>query len=294
MGNVGSSIGKQIPTEQLLRWGQNQLSGRGGPQEAKWLLEWALEATSLLTAPRVVGRRAEEKYRSAVHQRRNGFPLQHITGRMSFRKLDLLAGPGVFVVRPETELLVEYALDKVASLKSKAGTKPLRVADLCTGSGAIALSLASEESDLEIDAVELSLPALKYAYKNHQRYRDQFNEGSSVRFIQDDATKALPNNDEAYDLVVSNPPYVPGMPTQWEALFDPEMALYGGGEDGMVIPRGIVVRAFSLLRSGGVLLLEHDDTQAQKLTSFALQTGFSAASSLEDLTGTERFLVAVK
>lgn len=285
---------KQLTPHQLLRWGKNQLSKCCGPQEAQWLLEWALGGTPLLSAPDRVGARAQEKYRSAIQQRRRGFPLQHITGEMSFRYLNLHAGPGVFVVRPETELLVQCAQEQISSLRLEKGDQPLRGADLCTGSAAIALALATEERSITLDCVELSKTALKYAYRNLEKYRGEIKPGSSVTLVQDDATKALKDGDGTYDFVVSNPPYVPGTPTQVEALFDPEMALYGGGEDGMVLPRGIIVRAFDLLKEGGAFVMEHDDTQAQKVATFARQTGFSTVESKEDLAGVERFLVAKK
>lgn len=260
-----------VSSAQLLAWGQRQLSA---PHEARLLLEWATETDSLLALSEV-GYRAAERYRSGVAQRRRGFPLQHITGVMHFRSLKLDAGPGVFCVRPETEMLVEYALEL---------PDVSRVVDLCAGSGAVGLAL-EVESGSQVDAVELSEPARKYALRNLERYQ------ARLRLFAGDALGlALPGT---YDLVISNPPYVPGEPRLGgDVLFDPEMALYGGGEDGMVLPRGIITRARELLRPGGHLLMEHDETQADALARFALGAGFEEISVLPDLTGRPRFLRA--
>lgn len=277
-----------VSQRRLLTWGQQQLRRSGnGPHEARLLLEWALGVDSLLRAPEQVGLRAAERYRSAITQRRYHFPLQHITGTMHFRGLTLQAGPGVFIVRPETESLVEAALELIEG--------PSKVADLCAGSGAVGLSIAAEAPAVTVQSIELSPMAATYANRNIARCRSGWAPGSSATLMMGDAVQAFPGEEDTFDLVVSNPPYVPGQPPiQPEVLFDPEMALYGGGEDGLVLPRGIVVRAESLLRVGGWLLMEHAEEQAQPLRDFARQTGFRSAQTLNDLTGNPRFLKAQK
>lgn len=279
--------GASVPVETLLRWGRGELERVGLPQvEARWLLEWALgESLGVRTH---AGIRAAEKYRSAISQRRSRVPFQHITGEMSFRYLTLKAGPGVFVARPETETLVDLAL---ATLEPGSAV----VADLCAGSGAIGLALATERSDTQVTMVEISPAAGRYLETNTRRV-GQFAAGSRVRICMEDATGALAGSEETLDLVVSNPPYVGivDAPTQPEALADPEIALFGGGEDGLVTPRGIVTRAYELLRKHGTLLMEHGEDQGAALVGHAVNVGFYSAETVDDLTGRPRFLRAVK
>lgn len=282
-----SREGASVPVEMLLRWGRGELERVGIPQvEARWLLEWALgEPLGVRTH---AGIRAAEKYRSAISQRRSRVPFQHITGEMSFRYLTLKAGPGVFVTRPETETLVDLAL---ATLEPGSAV----VADLCAGSGAIGLALATERADTQVTMVEISPAASRYLETNTRRV-GQFAAGSRVRICMEDATGALAGSEETLDLVVSNPPYVGivDAPTQPEALADPEIALFGGGEDGLVTPRGIVTRAYELLRKHGTLLMEHGEDQGAALVGHAVNVGFYSAETVDDLTGRPRFLRAVK
>lgn len=213
--------------------------------------------------------------------------MQHIVQKMFFRGLYLHAGIGVYNTRPETEYMVDLAL---AELPSGA----VRVADLCAGSGAIGLALATERAGVEVSSVELSPAAFRFLDKNVQGA--VLAHGSSVSTHLEDALFALPDQEGTYDLVVSNPPYVGVVdaPTQPEALADPPLALYGGGEDGLVIPRGIVERAYQLLADEGVLVVEHGEQQGPSLVSHALNTGFSQAACVPDLAGRPRFLVAKK
>ncbi len=275
-----------VPVTRLLRWGTAQLRSAGrGQHEARQLLEWALGTDSLLRVGETAGARAAERYRSAISQRRAGFPIQHITGQMHYRGLTLQAGPGVFVVRPETELLPEYAAD---ALRPGA-----LVADLCAGSGAIGLAVASENPGVRVVAVELSRTAAAYALRNSEAAPPAL--GSSYQLVVGDATSALPELEGRVDVVLSNPPYVPGQPPlRGDVLFDPEMALYGGGEDGLILPRGIIARAAKLLAPGGLLLMEHDERQGQPLVRAAEEANLTACETLPDLTGRPRFLRAKK
>ena len=278
--------GATVPLPDLLAWGRGELARSGIPQqEATWLLEWVLGENSLLFAPQEVGRRAVEGYRSAIAQRKSRIPLQHITGTMSFRSLELSAGPGVFSTRPETESLVDIALEL-------AGPRP-RIVDLCSGSGAVGLALATELSATSLWLVENSPEALRYLQTNVSRY---FTDDPDVVIEPHSALSALPDLDGTVDLVVCNPPYVglADAPTQPEAQADPAVALYGGGEDGLVLPRGIVQRSHGLLRPGGFLVMEHGATQGPALQEHALTTGFTGAWTREDFTGTPRFLMAQK
>lgn len=273
------------PQAAVLRWGRNQLPPSRA-HEARILLEWALRVETLLAAPKEVGAQAQERYRSAIRQRQAGFPLQHITGRQYFRGLELEAGPGVFSARPETEMLVEYALEL---LPPPAG--PALVADLCSGSGAIGLAFASERPAARVLAVELSKSAANSARRNLAKLA--LAAGSTVEIIEGDALVALPSWEGRLDLVLTNPPYVPGQPPlRGDVLFDPESALYGGGEDGLVMPRGIIRRAAALLRPGGALILEHSESQAETLRAVATENGLEESQTLPDLAGRPRFLLA--
>lgn len=290
----------KVSKNALLAWGNSQLQEVGaGPMEATWLLEWALETPSLVTAPDEVGIRTAEKYRSAIAQRRARIPLQHITGEMAFRYLTLTAGAGVFSVRPETEGLVDIALEAspenwATADRDTADRAPLQVADLCAGSGAVGLALANERENTQVALVELDPTAASYLRKNAANTPKA--DGSDAQVYVEDATEALPGKEGTFDLVLSNPPYVSHAeaPTQAEAQADPIMSLFGGGEDGLVVPRGVVGRAFELLKDGGTLVMEHGENQGEALRDHARSVGFSSAETQQDLTGRDRYLVAVK
>ncbi len=288
-----------VPLPTLLNWGRGEIAGAGlSAAEAEWLLEWATGEESLVLGPQEVGIRAAETYRSGIAQRRSRIPLQHITGEMGFRRLTLRAGPGVFSVRPETETLVEHAieiLNEDADASSSTTGGPVRVVDLCAGSGAIGLSIAKEVSGVHVEMVELDNRAAPYLFANLDGSAP-YSPGSTVNVTIDDALTALEGQEGTFQLVATNPPYVrrADAPTQPEAKADPPIALYGGGEDGLVIPRGIVVRSFELLSPGGALVMEHGEEQGADLVAHALAAGFESAETRQDLTGRPRYLIARK
>ncbi|AJC55971.1 methylase [Streptomyces sp. 769] len=226
----------------------------------------------------------DARYWEAIARREAREPLQHITGRAFFRYLELAVGPGVFVPRPETESVVGWAIDAVRAMDV---VEPL-IVDLCTGSGAIALALAQEVPRSRVHAVELSEQALGYARKNV--------EGSRVVLHHGDALTALPELDGQVDLVISNPPYIPL--TEWEYVapeardHDPELALFSG-EDGLDTIRGIERTAHRLLRPGGVVVVEHADTQGGQVPwIFNEEQGWADAADHPDLNNRPRFATA--
>ncbi|MGW1374289.1 peptide chain release factor N(5)-glutamine methyltransferase [Streptomyces sp. NPDC002446] len=226
----------------------------------------------------------DARYWEAIARREAREPLQHITGRAFFRYLELHVGPGVFVPRPETESVVGWAIDAVRAMDV---VEPL-IVDLCTGSGAIALALAQEVPRSRVHAVELSEDALEYARKNV--------EGSRVVLHHGDALTALPELDGQVDLVVSNPPYIPL--TEWEYVapeardHDPELALFSG-QDGLDTIRGIERTAHRLLRPGGVVVIEHADTQGGQVPwIFTEERGWADAADHPDLNNRPRFATA--
>ncbi|WP_026460732.1 peptide chain release factor N(5)-glutamine methyltransferase [Schaalia suimastitidis] len=282
----------QYSQHELLRWARAYLGSLEGSDpgvDARVLLEWALSVDNLWAAPQMVGAHAAERFRSAVAQRRARRPLQHIVGRMWFRHLVLSAQEGVFICRPETEVVAGAAIDE-ATRRAADGVRPI-VVDLCTGSGAIALALATEVAGAQVHAVELMDEAVALAARNIAELAPGL-----VKLHHGDATSPtmLAHLDGTVDIVVSNPPYVPtAMPvTQSEASVDPATALYGGGEDGMVLPRGILTRAYHLLRPGGLLVMEHAEVQAQALREAALASGFSEVATGKDLADNDRYLSA--
>lgn len=229
-------------------------------------------------------------YWELVERRAAREPLQHILGSMWFRGLELKCAPGVFIVRPETEVVAGAALEALQKIAQERSQGIVRVVDLCTGSGAIAATLAVEAPSARVWAVELADAAYALAGENLARL------APGVRLVQGDATVALPELAElegACDVVVSNPPYVPaGAVEDTETWQDPELALFGGGADGLAVPRAIVQRAVGLLRPGGVLVMEHDAGQGRALREWALEQGFVPVQTGQDLTGRDRYLFA--
>ncbi|MCZ7416515.1 MULTISPECIES: peptide chain release factor N(5)-glutamine methyltransferase [unclassified Streptomyces] len=226
----------------------------------------------------------DARYWEAVARREAREPLQHITGRAFFRYLELQVGRGVFVPRPETESVVGWAIDAVRAMDV---AEPL-IVDLCTGSGAIALALAQEVPRSRVHAVELDEDALHWARRN--------TEGSRVRLHHGDALTALPELDGRVDLVISNPPYIPL--TEWEYVapeardHDPQLALFSG-EDGLDLIRGLERTAHRLLRPGGLVVVEHADTQGGQVPwIFAEDRGWADAADHPDLNNRPRFATA--
>ena len=226
-------------------------------------------------------------YAGLVAERAARVPLQHLTGVAHFRRIALAVGPGVFVPRPETEVTAGLAI--AAALR--AGPDPV-VVDLCTGSGAIALAVKDEVPQARVLAVEVSDLAHGWAVANRDRL------GLDVEVRLGDATQAFEDLEGAVDVVVSNPPYIPvgAVPVDPEVRdHDPEVALYGGSADGLAIPVAVAARAAWLLRPGGVLVMEHADSQGASLPSRLRATGsWTDVIDHPDLTGRPRSTVAVR
>lgn len=233
-----------------------------------------------------------ERYLALIERRAEREPLQLITGTMWFRGLELTARPGVFIVRPETEVVAQAAID-AARAALAAGTAAPVVVDLCTGSGALAAALAVEVPAARVTAVELDDVPAALAADNIERLAP-----GRVRLLRADATapETLAELDGAVDVVVSNPPYVPADAVEDTETdrYDPDLALYGGGADGLAVPTAIIERAAALLRPGGVLVMEHDADQSTSLRAAARSAGFASASTGQDLTGRDRYLRAVR
>lgn len=220
-----------------------------------------------------------------VRERAARIPLQHLTGVAHFRRLTLSVGPGVFVPRPETEVVAQAAID-AALLCSP----PPLVVDLCSGSGAIALAVSDEVPGARVIAVELDPLAMAWASRNRER------SGLPVELLEGDATTALDDLVGQIDVVVSNPPYIPtGMVPQDPEVrdHDPELALYGGSADGLRIPLAVADRAAILLRAGGWFVMEHADTHGEVLPERLRRRGaWTEVCGHRDLAGRPRYVTA--
>jgi release factor glutamine methyltransferase len=237
-----------------------------------------------------------EQFDDLVEQRARRTPLQHLTGRAPFRDLVLHVGPGVFVPRPETEVVAGAAIDEARRVLSL-GQAPV-VVDLCTGSGAIGLAVATEVPGARVHAVELSEHALAWAQRNVERHGH--GPSLSLELRQGDAATAFTDLDGQVDVVVSNPPYIPpgSEPNDPEVRdHDPALALYGGGPLGLDVPGRVVVAAARLLRPGGLLVMEHADVQQDQVLALLRDAGTSAScwddsAGHADLAGRPRYVTA--
>ncbi|WP_296647866.1 peptide chain release factor N(5)-glutamine methyltransferase [Rhodoluna sp.] len=213
-------------------------------------------------------------------------PLQHITGTAYFRNLELSVGRGVFIPRPETEFVAQLAIH---ALKSAEQSEPIAV-DLGTGSGAIALAIATEVSTARVFAVEKSPEALPFTKQNFAKY------GANATLIQGDLADAFAELNGQVSVVASNPPYIPAaaIPRDVEVhLYDPDLALYGG-DDGMDVIHLVSATAKRLLVEGGALIIEHADSQSVQVCQLLLADGWREVQAHQDLTGRDRAVTAIK
>ncbi|WP_328851742.1 peptide chain release factor N(5)-glutamine methyltransferase [Micromonospora globbae] len=223
-----------------------------------------------------------------VARRAGREPLQHLTGSAAFRRLELAVGPGVFVPRPETELLAGWGI-----AQGRGREAPL-VVDLCSGSGAIALAVAQELSQARVVAVERSAAALRWLRRNAA---DRAAAGDRpIEVVEADVTAPdlLADLVGRVDVLLCNPPYVPAdtLVAPEVAGYDPAEAVFGG-TDGLAVIRPVVARAGALLRAGGVVGIEHDDTHGADVPALLVADGrFTDVAEHRDLTGRPRFATA--
>ncbi|MDR1712913.1 MAG: peptide chain release factor N(5)-glutamine methyltransferase [Coriobacteriales bacterium] len=309
-----------------LEWTQQYLAGKGQENPrlaAQWLLCAAtgLERLELYTnydQPLLPDELAV--LRGGIKRRLAGEPLQYILGRAPFRHLELGVRPGVLIPRPETETLVDIVLANCREQRAGNGDagngdagnggagnvtpgadageaeRVLRVLDIGTGSGAIALSLLQEDPALQLVATDTCVEAVTLAGENAARLG--LDDAGRMQIIQDDlATSLLADaaNAGSFDVVVSNPPYVPtaelaNLPKEI-AEYEPMLAL-DGGLDGLDVFRRLLPQAAVLLKPGGLLACELHEDCLQKAADLCAQEGFIEVGVIQDLTGRERFITA--
>lgn len=248
--------------------------GRGQVQ-AKAIVDTAVSAEDVVEILGLVERRAARE------------PLQHITGRAAFRSLELAVGPGVFVPRPETEGVAQFAID---ALRSAAQPAPIAV-DLGTGSGAIALAMATEVPHAQVYAVENYAQAFIWAKQNLRELG-----ADNAHLVFAPLADALHELDGSVAVVISNPPYIPlgAIPRDPEVrMHDPEHALYGG-VDGLEVVRDVSTTALRLLHQGGTLVMEHGEMQGAAIAALLRADGWSAVETHQDLLGRDRATTALR
>ena len=302
---------------ELLKWAAEELADAGvaSPRaDAEALLAHVLgvdrgELRRQVVLGHEVPEDAAGTFSGLVSRRAAREPLQHLTGVAAFRHLELAVGPGVFVPRPETEEVAQVAIDEAAKVAGERAD--VVVVDLCTGTGAIALAVATEVPGARVHAVELDKDAHAWAERNVDAVSAAVVGTSSqsaaapervVRLVKGDARTALYGIDGRADVVVSNPPYVPSdaVPVDPEvAEHDPAVALYGLGPDGLEVPRGITDAAARLLRPGGLYVMEHAEVQAEAARAMVAAArdadglpAFGDPETRKDLTGRPRMVVA--
>ena len=256
-------------------------------REARMLLAHILNSDemSLRLAPqREVPSPAAEAFAALCQKRAEGQPLQYLLGQWEFFGLPFAVGPGVLIPRPETELLVETALEKLADVAAPV------VADLCSGSGCIAIAAAKNLPDSSVTAVELSPAALTYLHKNIAL------NNARVEVVQGSVLDAGLLAGRSFDMILSNPPYINDLEMadlQPEVKQEPEMALWGGS-DGLVFYSALPSICYPLLKDGGWLAFEIGYTQQQAVEGFLTAAGYRNVSCRKDLAGLPRVVLGQK
>jgi len=282
----------ELTFKEFLRSGKEQLATAGFAEvEAEHLLAHTLGISRMdlhnpLTvegALTAIGDMSvvEETFWKLLDRRCAHEPLQYLTGVAYFRHLEIKVGPGVLVPRPESELLVEAALTYIEKIDG-----PVSVVDLGSGSGALALSIATEAKNTHVIAVEKSADAISWL-KENVSFIDE-----KVRILESDVATALEG--VKCDVVIANPPYVPDaqeLPRDVQE-YEPAVALFGGA-DGMQSPRLFIATASRLLKSGGFLAIEHHESQGQQIAG-VLSNDFTDIILHNDLTSRPRFTTAVR
>ncbi|MGC4962060.1 peptide chain release factor N(5)-glutamine methyltransferase [Gordonia sp. DT218] len=272
-----------------------RILGDAGIDSARGDAEWLLAAVLGIDRGRLIvvdglDQDTRDRFRGLVTRRAMRIPLQHIVGAAAFGPAELAVGPGVFVPRPETEFLAEWAV----GIAGRAG-RTVTVVDLCSGSGALAIAIATMLPGARVWAVERSPNALEWLRRNVASASPEVRDRITV--VAADVTDAaqiraaLPSR--SVDVVVANPPYVPqAAQVAPEVAHDPADAVFGGA-DGMSVIRPMMPIVAGLLRPGGVVGVEHDDTTSAAVVDVVDAVGaFDDVRARDDLAGRPRFVTA--
>jgi len=226
-------------------------------------------------------------FKRLLTRRAQGEPLQYLTGEVTFCGLIFRVRPGVFIPRPETELLVQAIGEKISGFKGKK-----RILEVGTGCGVVGLTLA-KFSDAEILLIDKSLPAIKTARENRRRLRIKSNR---TRIKQEDFSVFAGRTGKKFEVIVSNPPYVPLMERKnlsKEVRREPKAALFGGS-DGLNFIRILITESRKILAAGGYLIFEIGYGQAERIISLLVKAGFKLEKVIKDLAGIDRIVVCQK
>lgn len=299
----------------ILDWCQGYLDrcGDENPRlSAEWLLSEALGMSRIdlyLNYARPLSLDERSRMREWVRRRGKGEPLQLICGHAPFRYLNLKVAPGVLIPRPETEVLVSVALKELELPRSSAHVlddeegreqtveaelPEIKVADVCTGSGCIACAIASEYPAAKVMAVDISPDAIALAHENVAR----LGLSDCIEVVEGDLLSVIPDeSNSSFDLVISNPPYVPSKVCEdlsAEVLdYDPLLAL-DGGEDGLDLVRRMLPDCQRVLKPGGVVAMELFEGHMDSVIDLFVANGFESCRVEMDLAGKPRVIVARK
>jgi release factor glutamine methyltransferase len=234
------------------------------------------------------------EYRTLIQRRLTREPVQYITGVQEFWSMEFNVGPQVLIPRPETEILVEQVVSIIKDRKAAGESARLSVLDIGTGSGALAVAIASELPDAEIWATDISTDALEVARANAHKHGLE----DRVRFLESDIFSVLNNVQQQFDVIVSNPPYIP---REDYAALSPEVGKYeprkalDGGEGGLFFIEKLILEAKDFLKSGGWLLIEMAPFQTAKAMDLIVQTGFYGEQKIiKDYSQKDRVVMARK
>ena len=275
-----------MKAKELLDFGKSQLAGKDiSPVDAELILAHFLGINRLELHAKEIEISDDlviDSFKHAVSERLEGKPTQYITGIAPFRYLEYEVGPGVLIPRPETEIMVDEVLHQLSKF-----AEPVSIVDLGSGAGGIAISIATEtfgKKNVNVVAVEKSKDALKWLHRNIAKHE------VNVRVIEEGVETALMG--VKCDVVVANPPYLPDdQVIPIELKFEPDLALFGGKGDGMEAPREFIKAATRLLKSGGLLAMEHNEVQGP-LIKKELSLNYEEIATYQDLNERPRFTIA--
>lgn len=275
-----------MKAKELLDFGKAQLATKEiSPIDAELILAHFLGINRMELHSREISVSDElviDSFKHAISERLSGKPTQYITGSAPFRYLDYEVGPGVLIPRPETEIMVDEVLHQLSKFSD-----PVSIVDLGAGAGGISISLATEthgKKEVHVIAVEKSKEASVWLHRNIAKHE------ANVRVVEEGVETALLG--VKCDVVVANPPYLPDeQEIPGELKFEPEIALFGGKGDGMAAPREFIKAASRLLKSGGLLAMEHNELQGP-LISKELAIDFEGIATYQDLNERPRFTIA--